>query len=1363
MYKKLLSSALVILVLLSAWSAKSVQASVVINDINGHWASEDLSKWVEKGILQGYQNGMIKPDNNITRAEFVTLVNKVFGFYELSQKQFLDVDNTKWFSDEILKARASGYIVGYENNVFKPENYITRQESVVIMAKAFEIQNNNDSYMSKLKDGNSVNEYAKENVSAMLEKGYIAGYKDGTFKPDNYITRAETIKILNQIVSSLYNKKGNYSTKEINGNVLINTEGVVLENTVINGDLYLAPGIQNGDVTLDGVNVKGMVYVNGGGSNSVHFINTKLGKVIVNKKGDQGVRIVTSGNTSVENIIIKSIAKLEEKELKADGFKEVIVDSQLLTGSKIVFVGDFEQVDVQSEGALLETIEAKMELRISADMVKINGETIEKSSKNYVINGGLKVVEIEDPKPLTMPSATATPSKTSTKSSKSTSGSSGTPSPTVTPISSSTPSPTVTPGTSVSPGDPNEEWQLVWSDEFDGSAINLDNWSYDIPTNGRWNKEIQSYTQNNASIKNGSLIIEARKEDITEPSGETYNYSSGKLITKGKQSWTYGKFELRAKMPTGQGIWPAIWMMPENEPFYGTWPICGEIDIMELLGHIPNKLHGTVHFGEPHKELQGTYFLPEGQSFGDDYHIYSMEWEPGEMRWYIDGRLYHTANDWYSKDSNQADDYTYPAPFDQDFFLILNISVGGSWPGNPDETTVFPQQMAVDYVRVYQKDEYPVREKPIKEKEIARKPLEDGNYIYNGSFNEADPEAIDKESVQNAVYWTFLKGPGGNATVNIDNDIMHVKIENGGTADYSVQLLQAPIHLEKGAKYRASFDAKGNEAREIKLKIGGDGDRGWKDYGGIAPFMISTEMEAYQFEFTMNDDTDVKARFEFNMGLNDNDVWIDNVKLIKIEDAPVVDPSTVARPPLLKGNYIYNGTFDQGVNRMGFWNFTKDDSARAVAYIGSAVNERRFESRIADGGTLKEAIKLTQAGINIENGKAYKVSFEASAETERSINVEIGSNLSKSSIFSKTFEIGHENKTYQFEFTMDGTSDKNGELKFNLGGNDGDVYIDNVVLQKLTTDEVEGNLLVNGVFNNLKGWNCEALSTGKATFENTEEQFKASIDSVGTEGWNVQLYQDKVQLEEGETYEVSFDAKSTLDREILVLLQKTEDWTSYLQENVLLTNELKTYTYEFTMNKATDSVSRFSFALGNTDNTPYAQHEVTIDNVVVRKVVPPATLILNGTFDNEKEHWLEYWGGNWEDAPEGASNGTAKGSCNIANGELEVNITQVGIQAYTPQIKQENLLLEKDVTYTLSFKARALDARSIKVDILDSVYNWYGGSTFDLTTEDDNYTLTFTPNESISDGVVTINFGTIPDKTSVATAVYLDDILLIKQ
>ena len=344
----------------------------------------------------------------------------------------------------------------------------------------------------------------------------------------------------------------------------------------------------------------------------------------------------------------------------------------------------------------------------------------------------------------------------------------------------------------------SEDWELVWSDEFNGNDINMENWSYDVPTNGRYNGEIQSYTENNAFVKDGSLILEAREEDITETDGQTYNYSSAKLISKGKQKWTYGKVEVKAKMPSGQGIWPAIWMMPEDEPFYGTWPVSGEIDIMELLGHEPDTVHGTIHFGKPHQQRQGHYYLPDGQSFADDYHIYSIEWEPGEIRWYIDGNLYHTANDWFTKSDSNADDYTYPAPFDQDFFLIMNISVGGGWPGNPDETTVFPQQMAVDYVKVFQKDEYPVREKPISEEEDqGRAPLEDGNYVYNGGFDMDDPAVDGVEGVQNSDYWTFSKDGGAVANLVPNNGAMDVQIESGGNVEHGVQLLQAPIHLIK--------------------------------------------------------------------------------------------------------------------------------------------------------------------------------------------------------------------------------------------------------------------------------------------------------------------------------------------------------------------------------------------------------------------------------------------------------------------------------------------------------------------------------------------------------------------------------------
>src|SRR5690625_121540 len=375
----------------------------------------------------------------------------------------------------------------------------------------------------------------------------------------------------------------------------------------------------------------------------------------------------------------------------------------------------------------------------------------------------------------------------------------------------------------------DSDWELVLSDEFDGTEMNMDNWRFDHPENGRYNGEIQSYTDQNAWVEDGNLIIEAREEEFTESDGQTYDYTSSKLITQGKQTWTYGKVEVRAKMPTGQGMWPAIWMMPEDEPYYGTWPVGGEIDIMELLGHEPDTIHGNIHFGDPKGESQGTYKLPDGQSFADDFHVYTLEWEPGEIRWYLDGELFNTANDWHSKHPGNADDYAYPAPFDQPFSLILNISVGGGWPGNPDGTTKFPQQMVVDYVRVYQKDEYPTYEKPERPEQPTegREPLEDGNYIYNGGFNIDDSEADGIEGVANTDYWTYLEGPGGNAELKVEDGNMHLKITSGGNVEHGIQLFQTPIPLEKNAKYKASFKAKAESDRNIKVKIGGDASRTW--------------------------------------------------------------------------------------------------------------------------------------------------------------------------------------------------------------------------------------------------------------------------------------------------------------------------------------------------------------------------------------------------------------------------------------------------------------------------------------------------------------------------------------------------------
>lgn len=244
-------------------------------------------------------------------------------------------------------------------------------------------------------------------------------------------------------------------------------------------------------------------------------------------------------------------------------------------------------------------------------------------------------------------------------------------------------------------------WKLVWHDEFDGSLIDPKKWEHEVNALGGGNNELQYYTDRpaNSYIENSNLVIRALKEHYTGPEG-IREYTSARIRTKKKGDWKYGRFDIKAKLPCGQGIWPAIWMLP-TEWVYGGWAASGEIDIMELLGHEPNKAYGTLHYGGewPDNVHTGTFYvLPRG-NFSEDFHIFTLEWEPNEFRWYVDGVHYQTQTEWYSKKAK------YPAPFDQYFHLLLNVAVGGNWPGNPDNTTIFPQKMIVDYVRVYKKND----------------------------------------------------------------------------------------------------------------------------------------------------------------------------------------------------------------------------------------------------------------------------------------------------------------------------------------------------------------------------------------------------------------------------------------------------------------------------------------------------------------------------------------------------------------------------------------------------------------------------------------------------------------------------------
>ena len=244
-----------------------------------------------------------------------------------------------------------------------------------------------------------------------------------------------------------------------------------------------------------------------------------------------------------------------------------------------------------------------------------------------------------------------------------------------------------------------KDWKLVWSDEFKGDQLDFSKWGVEENAFGGGNSELQLYTdrKQNVRVVDGHLIIEARK-DNPSVSGTNRPYSSGRVRTKNRGDWKYGRIEVRAKLPRGQGIWPAIWMLPTDEK-YGGWAASGEIDIMELVGHKPQQILGTLHYGDkwPNNKHTGAAFDLTSGTFADAFHTFAVEWEAGRIRWYVDGKLFQTQTKWSTPQA------PFPAPFDQRFHLILNIAVGGNLPGNPDATTKFPQQMVVDYVRVFQR------------------------------------------------------------------------------------------------------------------------------------------------------------------------------------------------------------------------------------------------------------------------------------------------------------------------------------------------------------------------------------------------------------------------------------------------------------------------------------------------------------------------------------------------------------------------------------------------------------------------------------------------------------------------------------
>ena len=388
-FKQKLSIALAAMMIMA--SASTVSFAAGFSDLSqASWAKATIEEWTQKGLVSGYPDGTFRPSNHITRAEFATLVQKAFDLKSEAKSEFSDVKSSDWYYDAVATLASLGVVGGYEDGTFRPAGHITRAEAAAIMTNLKKL-NPNASAAEKFADYASMADWAKGHVGAVVEAKFMGGYPDGTFKASNTITRAESVATLNNVINPgeakanlVIYKAGTYGGTEVDyqmekGNVTVNVADVTLKNMVIDGDLILAEGIGEGEVTLENVTVKGDTHVLGGGANSIYIKNSKMAKIFVNKKNGQ-IRIVAQGTSTFGTITAQSGVKLEEQNLmNSEGFAEIVIDEN--ADGEIVLEGNFSKITVKAEGITLRIPEGSSvgELKIEKKISVVGTGTIEKA------------------------------------------------------------------------------------------------------------------------------------------------------------------------------------------------------------------------------------------------------------------------------------------------------------------------------------------------------------------------------------------------------------------------------------------------------------------------------------------------------------------------------------------------------------------------------------------------------------------------------------------------------------------------------------------------------------------------------------------------------------------------------------------------------------------------------------------------------------------------------------------------------------------------------------------------------------------------------------------------------------------------
>lgn len=1198
----------------------------------GSWAAQAVQRWSRSGVISGYGDGSFRPEQQVTRAEFTAIVNRIFGYKDMAAVLPVDIPAAAWYKDDIAKAVAAGYLSTDANQRIGPAAPLKRGEATVALQRILRLETERQSkgMYSDLAGADSAVSAAAD---AFTAAGYMQGYPGGLFKPDGRITRAELAKLVDTLVPELRAAAGEVMLGKVKGNVVLSHEDITLRDSIIDGNLYLTEGIGEGVIRLQGVQVTGTTYIRGGGGQGISLTDSSPGAVQVAKpKGS--VRIVASGTTTAGTVHLDSGAILEEGALTGEGFGNVVLPA----GEQIVtLIGNYGVVSTADAAGgnlmlslsgklskLIWGVPGKLVLMNQAQVAELlltagaRGTAIMGSGSfgtllnqaEAVTAGGIALklgshsnLNLASPQASQPPVAagggeiaTATPAVTATPE----------PTPTLTPVV--TPEPTPTLSSTPTPAPTSDPWSLVWNDEFDDNVVDPAKWTYDLGDgtvvgNPGWgNNELEYYTNDAKNVKeqDGKLIITARKEAM---GGKPY--TSTRIKTNGLYSKMYGKFEIRAKAPTGKGLWPAIWMLPENY-VYGNWAASGELDIMEGWGSRPNVVAGTIHYGSqwPDNVYSGKEYVLPGGSTIEEFHTYSIEWEPGEIRWYVDGVLFSTKNDWYSKSSGQPAINAYPAPFNQKFHLLMNLAVGGNFDGNPTEETVFPSSMEIDYVRIYEltgreyRQPVPVELEKEPYLEGAKPPLADGNFIYNSGFTqqvEGDPGM----AIPNTAHWILYKDEGADAALSLEQaggvNLLKVNILKPGGNSYSIQP-QAIVSLAKGRYYKLSFDARTDTAREFTARLTGGAPLGFPSYSPAFKAVLTPQLQHYETMFQMKENSDNAARIEFNLGTNASPVWLGNARLEEIGSIPFEHDS--AKAPLGNGNHLYNGSFDLGEpDRMSYWHIDASGDAEVNPQVDT---EGRLKLDITGADTGGSEVTLQQKGIFLVQGQDYKLTFEADSSSARTAIATLrGHDGVVYASQPVLLSAGHQQAEAVFK-NFPGASDRLGQFVLSLTGGTGMVLLDQFVLVR-TSAYYDPDLtyypLLNGDFSfGLTSW--ERLLTedgGQSTAAAVDGATKFSITNTGNQAYSVMLFQNNLKAAAGLDYVVEFDASASVARQINVKAENAS-YSPSIDKTVELTPEKKHYRFEFRQG-ANDTLS-LKFLLGKVGGVSVPQsHDIIIDNV----------------------------------------------------------------------------------------------------------------------------------------------------------------------